>query len=264
MKKRILITGSTDGIGLETAVVLADAGHEVILHGRSEAKLEEARAVVAGNPDAWLGDFADMKDVARLGNEILEKYAQLDVLINNAGVLNPKITRTVDDLDVRFAVNTYAPFLLTKSLLPILPLTARVVNISSAAQAPVSLAALKGEVEIARDFEAYAESKLALIMWTNNWVARGGVDFPMMVSVNPGSLLGTKMVREGFGQKGNDVQIGVDILSRAALSDEFAGASGLYFDNDAKQFAPPHPDALDAQKCLAVNDTIAKRLGEIL
>ncbi|MCH9684249.1 MAG: oxidoreductase, partial [Deltaproteobacteria bacterium] len=64
-----------------------------------------------------------------------------------------------------------------------------------------------------------------------------------------GSMLGTKMVKDAFGVAGDDIGIGADILVRAALADEFAAASGRYFDNDARRFASPHPDALDAGKC---------------
>lgn len=70
-----------------------------------------------------------------------------------------------------------------------------------------------------------------------------------MIAVNPGSLLASKMVKEGFGVAGNDLGIGADILTRAALSEEFAGANGLYFDNDEGRFGPPHRDALDAAQC---------------
>ena len=69
------------------------------------------------------------------------------------------------------------------------------------------------------------------------------------VAVNPGSTLGTKMVKEAYGVAGGDARRGAETLRRAALSDEFAAASGQYFDNDSGQFATPHPDALDARKC---------------
>ena len=69
------------------------------------------------------------------------------------------------------------------------------------------------------------------------------------MAVNPGSLLGSRMVREGFGVSGKDIGIGANILVRMALEDEFESASGLYFDNDSGQFASPHPDSLDPQKC---------------
>lgn len=81
-------------------------------------------------------------------------------------------------------------------------------------------------------------------------------DGPVFVAVNPGSYLGTKMVQEGFGVDGNDVNIGVDILVRASLSDEFAGATGRYWDNDNGRFAPPHPDASDPAKNAALVERI--------
>ena len=70
-----------------------------------------------------------------------------------------------------------------------------------------------------------------------------------IIAVNPGPMLGSKMVKEAFGVSGADLGIGADILCRAALTDEFAAASGRYFDNDSGRFASPHPDALDPRKC---------------
>jgi len=73
-------------------------------------------------------------------------------------------------------------------------------------------------------------------------------DGPVIVAVNPASMLGSKMVKDAFGVAGGDIKIGADILCRAALSDEFATASSLYFDNDAGRFSSPHSDALNDQK----------------
>ena len=87
----------------------------------------------------------------------------------------------------------------------------------------------------------------------------------MVVAVNPGSLLASKMVQEGFGVAGNDLRIGADILVRAALSSEFANASGAYYDNDAKCFTDPHRDALDsgkvAQVMRAIESTLERLIG---
>ena len=78
----------------------------------------------------------------------------------------------------------------------------------------------------------------------------------MIVAVNPGSMLGSKMVKEAYGVAGGDISIGADILCRAALSDEFGRAHGQYFDNDSGRFASPHRDALDDGKVRAVVDAI--------
>ena len=73
---------------------------------------------------------------------------------------------------------------------------------------------------------------------------------------NPGSLLGSKMVKEAYGVARGDIGIGAEIVCQAVLSDQLEASSGLYFDSDSGQFASPHPDALDAQKSQEVVDTI--------
>lgn len=127
--------------------------------------------------------------------------------------------------------------------------------LSSAAQAPVDLAALAGGRKL-DDMAAYAQSKAALTMWSRHLALSLGKDGPMVVAVNPGSMLGSKMVKEAFGVAGGDIGIGAKILAHAALSDEFSDASGRYFDNDAGRFAEPHPDALDPRKSAQVVQSI--------
>lgn len=265
MSKTILLTGSTDGIGLETAKLLATKGHSVLLHGRSAAKLEAAaRDVGAVAPraeiESYVADLSRFTDVISLANQVTQKHDHLDVVINNAGVFKTPEPTSATGLDARFVVNALAPYLLTQKLLPLMDATGRVVNLSSAAQAPVSLDALAGRVRL-DDMEAYAQSKLALTMWSNALAAVRG-DGPIMIAVNPGSLLASKMVKEGFGVAGSDLGIGADILARAALSDEFANANGKYFDNDAKRFGPPHQDALNETKCKRVVDAMEEILSQ--
>ncbi len=254
MAKTILITGATDGIGLLTAQMLAAEGHRVLLHGRNAEKLEAAAKEIGGESENYLADLSRFDDVVALAKTVLAHHARLDVLINNAGVLKTAQPRTREGLDVRFVVNTLAPFLLSRQLLPIIPREGRVVNVASAAQAPVNIPALLGKRQLA-DMEAYAQSKLALIMWTQ-WMANEHPDGPVFTAINPGSLLATKMVREGFGVSGHDVRIGAGILRRAALSDEFVNASGRYFDNDNARFAAPHPDAANPDKITQVVEAI--------
>lgn len=258
MPKTILITGSTDGIGLETAKFLASAGHSVLLHGRSADKLKAAEDALAalpgtgnGHVEGYLADLSRLAEVDTLARSVTTRHTQLDVLINNAGVYNAADPVTADGLDIRFAVNTIAPFLLTKQLMPLLGATGRVINLSSAAQTPVDPRALAGEVRLS-DGAAYAQSKLALTMWTRSLAHSRGARGPIIVAVNPGSLLASKLVKQAFGIAGNDIRIGAEILTRATLSDEFATASGRYFDNDEGRFADPHPDALDDRKCTEI------------
>ena len=72
------------------------------------------------------------------------------------------------------------------------------------------------------------------------------------------------MVKQAYGANGHDLRIGAEILCRAALSDEFATASGKYFDNDIGQFTDPYPDALDLQKCKEIVDVIESFLAKII
>ncbi len=254
MTKNILITGSTDGIGLLTAKKLAADGHKVLLHGRSVPKLESAAAAVGGDVETYAADLSDLAAVRQLAEKIRAKHAKLDVLINNAGVLKAPQTVLENGQDIRFVVNTLAPYLLTELLLPILPNDGRIVNLSSAAQAPVNIKALQGNVPLG-DMDAYAQSKLAITIWTREW-AKLLSDAPVMVAVNPGSLLASKMVKEGFGLAGNDMNIGADILIDAALGERFADASGAYFDNDSGAFADPHAAARDKNHAADVMNTI--------
>lgn len=262
MPKTILVTGSTDGIGLETAKMIAGLGHTVLLHGRNAQKLEVAKTAVGGNAESYTADLSRMADVEAFAREVTERHDNLDVLINNAGVYNAANPETPDGLDVRFAVNTIAPWLLTQRLMPLLGTAGRVVNLSSAAQAPVDPKALAGEIRLS-DNAAYAQSKLALTMWSRALAQQLKDDGPVIVAVNPGSMLGSKMVKEAFGVAGGDIRVGADILTRAALSDEFAGATGKYFDNDSGRFASPHPDGLDPKKTEDIVRTIEAILDEM-
>ena len=257
MSKTIFITGSTDGIGLAAAKILLQQGHCVLLHGRNHEKLSQVMAELSslGSVAGYVADLTDMSAVRELAEQISEQHQSLDALINNAGILKVANATTKDGFDVRFAVNTIAPYLLTKLLLPLLA-SGRVINVSSAAQAPVDLDALSGKTSRLAMMAAYSQSKLALNMWSVALARILGSAGPIVVAVNPGSKLASKMVKEGFNVAGRSIHIGAEILVRASLADEFADANGKYYDNDSSQFTSPHPDTLDEAKRNAVVNAI--------
>lgn len=261
MTRTILLTGATDGIGRLTAHTLAAGGHTLLLHGRSADKLARVAAEVtavagAGPVETFQADLSVPADVAAFGAAIAARDGVLDVIIHNAGVFTTPRVRTAEGLDIRFVVNTLAPYVLTRRWLSLLQPDARIVCLSSAAQAPVHIAALKGRGQLA-DFDAYAQSKLALTAWCRHLAAELGPDGPVVVAVNPGSMLASKMVRDAFGRAGRSLAVGADILVRAALDPAFADATGQYFDNDAGRFGPPHPAAMDDRQTARLVETLA-------
>lgn len=252
MKKTILITGSTDGIGKQAAEKLAKAGHQLYLHGRNAGKLAKVMAemkAVSQNDQigGFVADLSDLEAVRQMAGQVENELAVLDVLINNAGIYKSPKQQNKDGLDMRMVVNYLAPYLLTRELLPLLRQSEapRLVNLSSAAQGPVSEKVLNGTARGGLQ-DTYAQSKLALTMWSFHLAKlEPGLN---VIAVNPGSLLDTKMVREGFGRSWSPASKGADILYQLALSDQHSEASGKYFDNDRGDFSRAHPDAYNEMK----------------
>ena len=266
IEKTILITGSTDGIGLETAKTLISKGHKILIHGRSLEKLEKVKEKLLNisknaNIETFLADLSDLQEMKKLASKISEKYKTLDVIINNAGIYKTTTPITKDGFDIRFVVNTIAPYFLIKLLNPLFHKETRIINLSSAAQAPVSIEALLGKIKLSHG-EAYAQSKLALSMLTIVLAQELEEQVSTIISVNPASLLATKMVREGYGISGNDINIGSNILVSISLDDKFSNIKGDYFDNDIGEFALLHPDVENKQKCKDVVFAIEKLISK--
>lgn len=249
MSKTILITGSTDGIGKLAAIQLAKAGHTVYLHGRNPEKLaaviaETKQAAQHDQVGGFVADLSDLSAVRHMAQEIKDQLPSLDVLINNAGVFNSPAPLNADGIDMRYVVNYLAPFILTYELLPLMPkdADARIINLSSAAQAPVSYDILAGKAA-GSERATYAQSKLALTMWSF-YLARE-LDGISVIALNPGSLLNTNMVREAFGHFWAPADKGAKIIVELAASDTYRGVTGEYYDNDAGGLGEAHADAYD-------------------
>ena len=251
MNKTIIITGSTDGIGKLTALKLAKEGNAIYVLGRSEAKVN---AVVSEIKDAssnqnikgLVADFSDLEAVSRLAEQIKKDIPKIDVLINNAGIFKTKDTFTKKGLDYRMVVNYLAPYMLTNAILSNIKNAEapRIINLSSAAQSPVSEAVLRGKEQVS-DNNSYAQSKLALTMWSFH-LAKQEPNITV-IAVNPGSLLNTKMVQEAYGQHWSSAEKGVAVLYDLALSETYKNDSGTYFDNDKGSFGKAHHDAYNQE-----------------
>jgi acetoacetyl-CoA reductase len=133
-----VVTGATDGIGLQTAKLLAQRGAHVLVHGRAEEKARKAVEVLSDKlPDArftpvW-GDLGRLAEVRTLAEQVRHHAPVLDGLVNNAGVFMKAWSETVDGFETTFQVNHLSHFLLTSLLLPELKAApqGRVVNVSS-------------------------------------------------------------------------------------------------------------------------------------
>jgi NAD(P)-dependent dehydrogenase (short-subunit alcohol dehydrogenase family) len=250
--KTILITGSTDGIGKLAAVELAKVGHQILLHGRSSEKLENTISEIKESTKnekitGFISDLSDFESIKKMIVALSSEVSKIDVLINNAGVFKSSVQSNQDGLDLRFAVNYFAPYILTNGLVSLLRNSnaPRVINLSSAAQSAVDLEALSGEKTISSQ-EAYAQSKLALTMWSFAFAKAN----PRIttIAVNPGSLLNTNMVKEAYGRHWSSADKGANILYDLTVSDQYSGCSGQYFDNDKGTFSNAHSDAYNQEK----------------
>src|SRR5215211_2533409 len=175
-----LITGATSGIGKATAMGLANMGASVVMVGRDRGRGEAVMAEIkekSGNTsvDLMLADLSSQEEIRRLADVFKEAYPRLDVLINNAGVFRSKRITTADGIEMTFAVNHLAYFLLTNLLLDLLKQSApsRIINVSSAAQfyGKFEFDNLQGERKYG-GVAAYNNSKLANVLFTRELARR--------------------------------------------------------------------------------------------
>jgi NAD(P)-dependent dehydrogenase (short-subunit alcohol dehydrogenase family) len=161
-----IITGGCGGIGLSTARALQQAGHTVVVVDRLLDQVQEVGDAL--DVDAYYCDFACLDDVALLADTIVDRYMDIDVLVNNAGGISGERWITEDGHELSFQVNHLAPFLLTTRLLPWLAESkATVIAMSSSINrlASLNLDDLDSGRRYA-SYGAYAVGKLANIMFT--------------------------------------------------------------------------------------------------
>jgi NAD(P)-dependent dehydrogenase (short-subunit alcohol dehydrogenase family) len=239
-----LITGSTDGLGRALAGRLAAMGATVHIHGRNAEKLEAARREIVeatGNErvHGHLADFAKLADVRALADEIAALDA-LHILVNNAGIGSGypdsrERQESADGIELRFAVNYLAGFVLTERLLPLLERSApaRIVMVASRSQAALDF----DDPMLASTFyegrRAYAQSKLAQITYAVDLAERLGPHAGVTINaLHPATYMPTKIVLEQNGESIDSLERGLDATLRLAVDPELDGVSGRYFDRE--------------------------------
>lgn len=191
-----VVTGSSAGIGLYTALGLARAGLGVVMTGRDPARTENARRFVAervpgAELDTMLADFASLAEVRRLADEILSRHARLDVLVNNAGLFSPHYRLSADGFEVTFVVNHLAPFLLTNLLLDRLKASApsRIVTVASEAHRRNRLDFADLAHSSRRSgISAYSRSKLCNVLFTRELARRLAGSGVVATCLHPGTV----------------------------------------------------------------------------
>jgi len=257
MRSAALVTGASDGIGVTTAKHLAAKGFTVLLHGRNEARLAQAEATVSQfaqtksgiQPDVYrlpAADLSSVKGCVSLAQKVQqlcdrESDLQLEVLMNNAGVYSEDHVITSDGLELTFAVNVVAPFVITSLLLPQL----LAPSLSSTSKARIVIASSISQCGSIRNWDdltyqtrpysahaSYSESKLLDAMLTMEMSQRL-VDqglAPTQITCNcldPGTV-NTKMLLAGWGPIGIDVEDALD-QTWLCTSDEVEGVTGKYY-----------------------------------
>ena len=240
--KTVFITGATDGLGKQVALAAARAGATLLLHGRNPAKGTAVRKEIeqaSGNNDLvyYNADFASLQEVKELSQQVRREQQQIHVLINNAAIgggPRGSATREVsrEGLELRFAVNYLAHFVLTQNLLPLLlhAAPARIVQVSSIGQSPLDFNDLMLEKRY-ESFDAYCKSKLAQILYGMELADRLQGQGVAVNSLHPASLMNTHMVREYFGYTLSTVAEGVKVVEHVAFSPKTAAITGAYFDH---------------------------------
>jgi NAD(P)-dependent dehydrogenase (short-subunit alcohol dehydrogenase family) len=267
--KICLITGGTNGIGKSTALGLANMGGTVVIVGRNAQKtsqvVEEIRAASGnGKVNPLLADLSSQQEVRRLANEFNSRYSHLHVLINNAGGFFMKRQLSADGIEMTFALNHLAPFLLTHLLLDTVKASApaRVINVASAAHTSGKIEFDNLQGERVYTPKAYDNSKLANILFTAELAHRLEGTGVTANALHPG------FVATGFAKNNGKViaalvSIFAPLLARSpakgaqtsvylASSPALEGVTGKYFFNS--RVVPAAPQASDM--------ALAKKLWE--
>jgi NAD(P)-dependent dehydrogenase (short-subunit alcohol dehydrogenase family) len=266
--KICMITGANSGIGKATAIGLAKMNATLVIVCRNKERggpaLREIIEKTGNNKvDLLLCDLSSLESVRNLVNEFKNKYQNLHVLINNAGVMLSKRVSSVDGFEMNFVVNHLAPFLLTNLLLDILKKSApsRIINVASAAHkyGTIDFEDLQGEHKKHRFMGLYGDSKLALMLTSYEFSRRLEGTRVTLNMVHPGVVNTNLGVDRSKPKKGivrrffKKPEKGAETSIYLASSPEVEGITGKYFINKKEQKSSEE----------SYNETIAKKLWDI-
>ena len=243
-----MVTGATSGIGKATALELARMGATVVMVSRDRTRGEAVKSEIKtksgnDNVELLLAGLSSQASIRQLAENFQQHYTQLHVLNNNAGVCMFSRQETVDGLEMTFAVNQLAPFLLTNLLLKVLKASApaRIVNVSSGVHesAKIDMDDLQSKKRYTF-MSAYGQSKLALVMFTYELARRlegTGVAtnclHPGFVATNIGQSgvgpAGRAVVKFIFSNLGISPEEGAKTSIYLATSPDVEGVTGKYF-----------------------------------
>jgi len=246
------VTGATDGVGRLVAKQLAAKGFRMLVHGRSRERgdslVREIEA--AGGKATFLqADLASLAEVRKLTDAVKAETPKLELLINNAGIGStgdkPGRQVSADGHELRFAVNYLSGFLLAYLLLPVLKASApsRIVNVASLGQHPLDF----DNVMLTKGYDgtrAYAQSKLAQIMFTIDLAGELEGSGVTVNSLHPATYMNTTMVREGGITPISTVEQGGEAILHLAVGEDMSGKTGLFFNGMAQ--AKANAQAYDA------------------
>ncbi|MDX6669307.1 MAG: hypothetical protein QOK04_2687, partial [Solirubrobacteraceae bacterium] len=253
----VLVTGATDGLGKAVATELARAGDTVLIHGRSEERLDATAIEIrdlTGNDRlrSYRADFASLADVRSMAEQILDGEDRLDVVVNNAGIGTTlpgdgeRRLVSEDGFELRFAVNYLAHFLFTGLLqeLVVASAPARIVNVSSAGQMPIDF----DDVMLEHGYSgvrAYCQSKLAQIMLTFDLADELAGRNVTANALHPATYMPTKMVIAAGATPVSSLEEGTRATMRLVLAPELEGVTGRYWNGQRESDADPQ--AYDAE-----------------
>lgn len=244
-EKNVLITGSTDGIGKQTAIDLAEMAAHVVVHGRNKDKAslaaEEVKQKAGGaNVEYVVGDLSSMEQIRKMSEDIHHRFDKIDVLINNAGVYKTEQELTEDGFEKTFAINHLSYYLLTGLLLDLINKSdyARIVNVASMAHGQdLDFDNLNGELYY-DGYDAYSRSKLCNIIFTYKLAQLLSKARITTNVLHPG-VISTKLLHVGFGSGGSEITQGSKTSVYLASSSDVEKVTGKYFSNSQETSSSP-------------------------